>query len=155
MDIDSLNHDKIIELYQLLWDDFHKVSHEQFKTYKFSAHQAMALRELYKSPNMTLKELSERLNLSKSTVSELVNKLEVGGKLVKEVPEDNRRTVRLSLSPDFSKDFDFVYVKKGYLLDALKDTDPQELEKIIYGLEKFHTILERSIKSINKNEKEI
>ncbi|WP_460294322.1 MarR family winged helix-turn-helix transcriptional regulator [Clostridium tertium] len=141
--------EKIIKLYELLWEDFHKISFEQFKEYKFNAHQVMALRQLHNTPFITLKELSERLNLSKSTVSGIVTQLEKQGVIIREIPEDNRRIVKLSLSDDFMKDFDFIYVKKGYLFDAIKNTDFEDIEKIIYGLEKFHTILDSSIKSFN------
>lgn len=104
--------EKIIKLYDLLWEDFHKISFEQFKEYKFNAHQVMALRQIHNTPFITLKELSERLNLSKSTVSGIVTQLEKQGVIIREIPEDNRRIVKLSLSDDFMKDFDFIYVKK-------------------------------------------
>ncbi|WP_291650728.1 MarR family transcriptional regulator [Clostridium sp.] len=144
--------EKIIELYELLWEDFHKISFEQFKNYKFNSQQVMVLRQLYNTPYITLKELCEKLNLSKSTASGIVTLLEKQGVLVREIPEDNRRIVKLSLSDDFIRDFDFVYVKKGYLFEAIKTTQVEDIEKIIYGLEKFHTILDSSIKSFNTYE---
>lgn len=149
----SLNYtEKIIELYELLWEDFHKISFEQFKDYKFNSQQVMVLRQLYNTPYITLKELCEKLNLSKSTASGIVTQLEKQGVLVREIPEDNRRIVNLSLSDDFMKDFDFVYVKKGYLFNAIKNTKIEDIEKILYGLEKFHSILDSSIKSFNASE---
>lgn len=144
--------EKIIDLYELLWEDFHKVSYEQFKNYKFNSQQVMVLRQLYNTPYITLKELCEKLNLSKSTASGVVTQLEKQGVLAREIPKDNRRIIKLSLSDDFIKDFDFVYVKKGYLLDAIKETPIKDIEKIIYGLEKFHTILDSSIKFFNASE---
>lgn len=46
--------EKIIKLYELLWEDFHKISFEQFKEYKFNAHQVMALRQLHNTPFITI-----------------------------------------------------------------------------------------------------
>lgn len=113
MDKNSADYaDDIIELYNLFWDDFHKISFSQFKKYKFTAPQAMAVRQLKRTIYITLKELSEKLSLSKSTVSEIVDRLEKQGIVVREIPEDNRRIVRLSLSPEFIKDTDITYVGK-------------------------------------------
>jgi MarR family transcriptional regulator, organic hydroperoxide resistance regulator len=146
--------DKIIELYKLLWDDFHEIASVQFRKYKFTAPQSMTIRQLYSTPYITLKELSEKLSLSKGTVSGIVDRLENQGVVLREIPKDNRRTVRLSLSPEFIEDIDSVGIKKSYLLSTIRDTNLKDIEKITYGLEKFHTILASSIKSYNSNENE-
>ncbi|MHC1682956.1 MAG: MarR family winged helix-turn-helix transcriptional regulator [Clostridiaceae bacterium] len=148
------NAEKILELYKLLWDDFHEIASLQFRKYKFTAPQAMTIRQLHNTPYITLKELSEKLSLSKGTVSGIVDRLENQGIVVREIPKDNRRTVSLSLSPEFIEDADFNGIKKDYLLNTFKDTSVEDIEKIIYGLEKFHTILASSIKHNNPNEDE-
>lgn len=153
MDENSVDYaEKIIELYKLLWDDFHEIASVQFRKYKFTAPQAMTIRQLHSTPYITLKELSEKLSLSKSTVSGIIDRLENEGIVIREIPRDNRRIVRLSLSPNFSEDIDFNCIKKDYLFNTIKDTNFEDIEKIIYGLEKFHTILSSSIKSHNSNE---
>lgn len=146
--------EKIIKLYGLLWDDFHEIASVQFRKYKFTAPQAMAIRMLHSTPYITLKELSEKLSLSKSTVSGIVDRLESENIVIREIPKENRRTVKLSLSPKFIEEIDFNYIKKDYLLKTIKDTNLEDLEKIICGLEKFHTILSSNISSHNPNEKE-
>lgn len=143
--------EKIIELYGLLWNDFHEIASVQFKKYKFTAPQAMTIRQLHSTPYITLKELSEKLSLSKSTVSGIVDRLESEGIVIREIPKENRRTVKLSLSPKFTEDVDFNYIKRDYLFNTIKDTNLEDIEKIICGLEKFHTILASSIKSHNSN----
>jgi len=147
--------EKILKLYNLLWDDFHEIASVQFRKYKFTAPQAMTIRQLHNTPYMTLKELCEKLSLSKGTVSGIIDRLENQGIVVREIPKDNRRTVRLSLSPEFTEDVDFNCIKKDYLLSTIKDTNLEDIEKIIYGLEKFHDILTTSIElnNSNKNEK--
>ena len=141
--------EKIMELYKLLWDDFHEIASVQFRKYKFTAPQAMTIRQLSSTPYITLKELSEKLSLSKGTVSGIVDRLENQGIVIREIPKDNRRTVRLSLSTEFTEEIDFNCIKKDYLLNTFKDTDVNDVVKIIYGLEKFHTILASSIKANN------
>ena len=143
-----------MELYKLLWDDFHEIASVQFRKYKFTAPQSMTISQLHSTPYITLKELSEKLSLSKSTVSGIIDRLENQGIVIREIPKDNRRTVRLSLSPQFTEDVDFNCIKKDYLFNTIKDTNLKDMENIIYGLEKFHTILTSSIKSNNSNENE-
>lgn len=147
--------EKILELYNLLWDDFHEIASVQFRKYKFTAPQAMAIRQLHNTPYITLKELCEKLSLSKGTVSGIIDRLENQGIVIREIPKDNRRTVRLSLSPEFTEDVDFNCIKKDCLISTIKDTNLEDIEKIIYGLEKFHTILTTSIELniSNKDEK--
>jgi DNA-binding MarR family transcriptional regulator len=144
--------EKIIKLYGLLWDDFHEIASVQFRKYKFTAPQAMAIRMLHSTPYITLKELSEKLSLSKSTVSGIIDRLESENIVIREIPKENRRTVKLSLSPKFIEEVDFNYIKKDYLLKTIKDTNATDMEKIICGLEKFHTILSSSISQHNCNE---
>lgn len=146
--------EKILELYKLLWDDFHEIASVQFRKYKFTAPQSMTIRQLYSTPYITLKELSEKLTLSKSTVSGIIDRLESQGIVIREIPKDNRRTVKLSLSLEFAKDVDFNYIKKDFLFNTIKNANLKELDNIINGLEKFHTILASSISSLSVNENE-
>lgn len=153
MDENSADYaEKIMELYKLLWDDFHEIASVQFRKYKFTAPQSMTISQLHSTPYITLKELSEKLSLSKGTVSGIIDRLVDQGIVVREIPKDNRRIVRLSLSPQFSEEVDFNCIKKGYLLNTFKDAKHKDIENIIYGLEKFHIILASSIKSNNSNE---
>jgi len=62
--------------------------------------QALALDELAGLPGLTQAQLGERLALEKSTVSRLVAGLERRGWIVRERDEDNRRFVRLRLTPE-------------------------------------------------------
>lgn len=49
------------------------------------------------------------MNLTKSTVSGIVDRLEKQGVVIREIPKDNRRIVKLSISEDFKKIM--IYVK--------------------------------------------
>ena len=152
MDENSADYaEKIMELYKLLWDDFHEIASVQFRKYKFTAPQSMTISQLHSTPYITLKELSEKLSLSKGTVSGIIDRLENQGIVIREIPKENRRIVRLSLSPQFTEDVDFNCIKKDYLFNTIKDTNLNDMENIICGLEKFHTILASSIKSNNSN----
>lgn len=60
--------------------------------------QCHVLMELDEQDDLTLKELSERMYLDKSTVSRTVDGLVNQGLLSRKIPEQNRRTVAISLN---------------------------------------------------------
>jgi DNA-binding MarR family transcriptional regulator len=86
--------------------------------------------------------------LAKSTVSGIVDRLTKQGVVVREIPEDNRRIVKLSISEDFKKNNDICKMKKIYISNlisnGIKKMDPEEVEKIIYGLRQFSLLLNSS-----------
>ena len=60
--------------------------------------QAHALMELLKSPGITQGELTQRLALSKSTVSRMVARLESQCRITRQKDESDRRIIRLCLT---------------------------------------------------------
>jgi DNA-binding MarR family transcriptional regulator len=64
-----------------------------------SLSEAFALHELDADGGLAQQELAARLQLDKSTVSRLVAGLQARGVLARERDPDNRRIVRLSLTP--------------------------------------------------------
>jgi DNA-binding MarR family transcriptional regulator len=69
----------------------------------FSMPQFMELTELYRNDAITMHELSEKLNLPKSSVSRITDQLVKRGMVVRIRPSDNRRTVRLSVTGRYRK----------------------------------------------------
>lgn len=63
-----------------------------------SLSQCHALMELDKNDNVTLNELCSRLYLDKSTLSRTVENLVNMGLVLREVPKDNRREIRIRLT---------------------------------------------------------
>lgn len=65
-----------------------------------SMSQLFALHELDRRTGISQRELAERLDLEKSSVSRLVADLEAGGLLTRERDPDNRRLYRLEITPE-------------------------------------------------------
>lgn len=120
---------------------FEKIS----KQYGFTSQQLSVIFHLHDIPSITLNELSEHMMLAKSTVSGIVDRLTKQGVVLREIPEDNRRIVKLSLSEEFKKSNDICKMKRVYISDlisnGIKNMDPMEVEKIIYGLKQFGLLL--------------
>lgn len=137
--------DEIIDIFKnikkILRSKFEKVA----KQYGFTEPQLAVIFHLYNTPSITLNELSELISLSKSTVSGIVDRLVKQGVVTREIPEENRRIVKLSISEEFKKNNDICNMKKTIIYDlifnSIKKTDSEEVEKIIYGLKQFSLIL--------------
>lgn len=115
------------------------------KEYGFTAQQLSVIFHLYHIPSITLNELSEHMMLAKSTVSGIVDRLTKQGVVVREIPEDNRRIVKLSISEEFKKNNDICKMKRVYISNlisnGIRNMDPEEVDKIIYGLKQFSLLL--------------
>ena len=96
---------------------------------------------LHKHPDSTLNEISDRVGLSKSTVSGIVDRLVSHGIVIREIPENNRRIVQLSLSPEWQKNNAIHKLFSQLISDTLRNASEEEMNKIITGLEILHDLI--------------
>jgi len=138
--------DKIINLFRTIHKTFTCKFQEFAKQYGFTSPQLAVIFRLYKMPGITLNELSNHLMLTKSTVSGIVNRLVSQGVVIREIPENNRRIVKLSISEDFKKNNNIVTMKEHFIThcisNTIKNMDPTSVEKIIHALESFILLLD-------------
>lgn len=115
----------------------------EIEEHNFTVPQLMVMQELYYHPNITLKELSELMGLAKSTVCGIVDRLEKQGAVIRVRDAEDRRAVKISLSPKVSELTDTVHViKKNYLAGLLNKARPSEVEKIVEGLRLLNNLAE-------------
>lgn len=137
--------DEIIEIFKNIRKSLSSKYERVAKGYGFTAPQLGVIFHLYMMPSITLNELSDHMGLTKSTVSGIVDRLTKQGVVIREIPEDNRRIVKLSISEEFKKNNDIQSMKKKFIgeciSDSIRDMDPKEVEKMIYGLRQFSIIL--------------
>lgn len=138
--------DEIIEIFKNIRKTIRNKYEQIVKKYGFTEQQLSAIFFLYKTPFSTLNKLSDYMGLSKSTVSGIVDRLAKQGVVTREIPEDNRRIVKLSIAKEFKKNNDICSMKKKFmndlLSDSLKKANQEEVEKIIYGLRQFSILLD-------------
>lgn len=132
--------ERIIELFRVIQKAFREHFIEQSRQYGLTSPQLHVIMIVKNNPGITLSDLSENLCLSQSTVSGIVNRLVAQGIIHREIPTDNRRTVNLSLSPEFIKNNDLLKLKKQYFFDIMKDATPADIETITAGLERFYSL---------------
>lgn len=137
--------DEIIDIFKNIKKAINCKFKKSAKQYGFTPPQLSVIFHLYEMPSITLNELSDHMGLTKSTVSGIIDRLSNQGVVTREIPKDNRRIVNLSISEEFKKHNDIHTIKKNFisdfLSDSLKNTDPAEVEKIIYGLRQFSLLL--------------
>jgi DNA-binding MarR family transcriptional regulator len=139
--------DEIIDIFKNIKKTVRHKLEKIAKQYGFTEPQLSVIFHLYHMPSITLNELSEHMMLTKSTVSGIVDRLTKQGVVIRDIPEDNRRIVKLSISEEFKKNNDICAIKKGFISDLISDSiknmDPAEVEKIIYGLREFSLLLKQ------------
>lgn len=113
--------ERVVYLFKAVHKIYRDQIYEKSRQYGFTGPQIGLIIGLYKNPYITLKEMSECLGLSKSTVSGMVDRLVGQGVVTREIPEDNRRIVRLSLSPEFKKNNILKELTNKYIIESLKD----------------------------------
>lgn len=134
--------ERILDLLKAVHKLYRDQIYQKSRQYGFTGPQIGLIIRLNKNPYITLKEMSEYLGLSKSTVSGIVDRLVDKGVVIREIPEDNRRIVRLSLSPDFQKNKNVLKeLANKYINDSLKGASAEDLDKIITGLEILHRLI--------------
>jgi DNA-binding MarR family transcriptional regulator len=137
--------DKILEIFKSIKKSLSCKYEKIAKEYGFTAPQLGVIFHLYMMPSITLNELSDHMSLTKSTVSGIVDRLAKQGVVNREIPKDNRRIVKLSISEEFKKNNDIFAIKKRFfdefLLNSIKEMESEEVEKIIYGLRQLSVLL--------------
>lgn len=133
--------ERVVYLFKAVHKIYRDQIYEKSRQYGFTGPQIGLIIGLSKNPYITLKDMSECLGLSKSTVSGMVDRLVGQGVVIREIPQDNRRTVRLSLDPDFQKNNFLKELANKYINDSLKNASEEDLNKIITGLEILHKLL--------------
>jgi DNA-binding MarR family transcriptional regulator len=106
--------------------------------------QMLVIGTLTKFGEMKITELSKKLNLSNSTISGIIDRLEKQELVVRTRSEKDRRIVYVKVTPKFGE------LHKGFhqkieesFSDLLSTGTPDEIEKIIVGLNTLKIILNK------------
>jgi DNA-binding MarR family transcriptional regulator len=103
----------------------------------------MIMLEIYNNEGISSNDLCKRLDLPKSSVSRIVDALVVKGIILRTIPEDNRRILCLSMSPEFLNSKAVSDMNKELNDALLKDIEPEKANRIISSLEEIKSIIEQ------------
>ncbi|MDQ7092120.1 MarR family transcriptional regulator [Desulfosporosinus sp. PR] len=113
-----------------------------FEDIGITAHQGMVMGILSREKTLKITELSARLNLSNSTVSGIIDRLEKQGIVERNRSEEDKRVVHVSVSPKFREHHQFFHKRMDEnFASILNKGTPEELKKIYEGLETLKKLL--------------
>lgn len=135
--------EKVVFLFRAIHKIYRDQLYQKSRQYGFTGPQISLIIGLHKYPFSTLNDISECIGLSKSTVSGIVERLVKQGVVVRAVPEDNRRIVQLSLSPEFQKNNILIEFMDKFITGIFKDVSIEDLEKISVGLETLYSLVKK------------
>lgn len=114
---------------------------------KITIPQSLVISALMKHGKMKISELSERIYLSNSTVSGIVDRLEKQQLVIRERSNEDRRIVYVKLTPKFEHFLRDVNKKAEQIFSGLLDSaSPEEIGRIIEGLETLEKIIASRVK---------
>lgn len=104
--------------------------------------QGAVISALKRGGEMKISELSHKLNLSNSTVSGIIDRMEKQQLVERVRSEEDRRIVYVKVSPQFDEMHKEAHKKLEKAFEELLDTgSPEEIDKIVDGLNALKKIL--------------
>lgn len=121
--------------------------HEHFKEMNVTGPQGMLMGTLAHFGEMKVSELSEKLGLSNSTVSGMLDRLENQGLVERTRSKDDRRVVYVKVTCEFTKHSQkrFQEIEKIFGAMMSKATS-EELDVILLGLDTLQMVIDRDKK---------
>lgn len=123
-------------------DSFHFMMEAQLKELNLTAPQGMLVGMLARHGAMRISDISEKMGLSNSTVSELVSRLEKNGVLKREKSETDGRVVMVKMDETFKKNSKCIFEEiEAIWVSKIGKAEPEEIDKIIEGLSILEKLL--------------
>ncbi|MFB4164427.1 MarR family winged helix-turn-helix transcriptional regulator [Alteribacillus sp. JSM 102045] len=97
-----------------------------------------------RNENITLSEMSERLGISKSAISQAMNKLEKENLLIRSINEQNRREITMTLGEtgkELKKQFEAF--EASIIKDYISELDLEELKQVRDVIIKLEGIIQK------------
>lgn len=124
-----------MNLYRSINGRFRTLKREQFKHLDLTGTQGMMVGMIVHFGPIKMSDLSHRMNLSTSTVSEMVNRLEKADVLLRTRDENDRRIVRVGFSDSYQKKaLEHRDCFEKFANDLFSNVSPDEIDAILDGL---------------------
>ncbi len=133
---------KIIDLIRNLNKSMRHRFHDFMQDSGLTFPQLSVISTLTKNGELKVSVLSDKMGLSDSTVSGILDRLEQKNIIRRERNQDDRRVVKIALT-EGSRKFckDFHERKEEHFSNLLKRLSEQEIKDIIKGLETLNSVL--------------
>lgn len=145
---------RIMKLLKQVMDDMKGNMSHHSKGMNITGTQGMLMGILIHHGNMKISDLSEKIGLSNSTVSGIVDRLEKQGCVERVRSKEDRRVIYVNITKKHKEIFkkSFIEMEKKYE-SILNKANPEEIDKIFEGLDILQKLLHNQNKSDNNEEK--
>lgn len=134
----------IVKVLKQVGDYIKQNVEDEFKEMNLTGSQGMVLGSLARNGEMRISDLSDRMGLSNSTVSGIVDRLEKKGFVERIRSKEDRRVVHVRVTPDFRKKaknhFNDIEKKINTIMDK---ATPEEADKVFEGLDILRNLMDR------------
>lgn len=123
-------------------ESMHQMMQHQLKDMTLTGPQGMVVGLLSRNESLRMSELAEKMGLSMSTVSEIVDRLEKMEAVRRLKSTEDGRVVLVSLTEDFRKESAGKFKEvESIWLKKIESASEDELQKIIDGLDALDRLL--------------
>lgn len=126
---------KIMNLLRVIQGNLNCHMQSSAESFGLTTSQFMVMFEIYNNEDISLIDLSQKLDLPKSSVSRLVDQLVKQEIVIRKIPKENRRTVKLSIASEFIQKKDVSNIASGLNDSIIGNLEPQKADQIISALE--------------------
>ncbi|GFZ30790.1 MarR family transcriptional regulator [Clostridium zeae] len=141
MDKSDINRD-ITRLFFEVSKTIQQTMRKNFEKSEVTMPQGMVLHMLSEHGEMKISDLSDKVHLSKSTVSGIVDRLENHGLVERTRNSEDRRTVYVKVTKKFEEQHKGIHRKaEESFEDLLSSATPDDKEKIVQGLNTLKRVL--------------
>lgn len=139
----SMQISQVCELYFL-------IGSEELERWGITKPQMLVIQQLKGGPK-TIGEISRHIDLSYSTTSGIIDRLERNGKVVRKKDEKDRRVVWVSLVHNFQDLEDQLpFLQDQYNIELFEGVKPDEVEAIMNSLKIIQICFERKWQSLSQ-----
>lgn len=136
---------KIIKTIKTIRETLKKSFERPFKDLNLTAPQSFLLGILLHKGTQRITELSKKMGLSNSTVSGIVDRLEMHGAVERKKDSNDKRIIWVDIQNNYKiKMQDKLFNHEEYMKNLLNDATEEEIQAILLGFETFKKVLERN-----------
>jgi DNA-binding MarR family transcriptional regulator len=126
----------------------HENMESMFKSVNLTAPQGMVVGTLFKNGPMKIGDISQAMDLSMSTISGIIDRLEKSDIVIREKSTEDKRVILVDLTPTFKKSSKELFNKLEFDWgEKIKNATEEEIEAILNGFDALENVLIRSKKA--------
>ena len=135
---------KVVRVLRNIMETVKHNVHHHFREMNITGPQGMLMGTLAHYGEMKVSDLSERLGLSNSTVSGIIDRLEAQGLVERTRSKEDRRVVFVNITPEFKKNSQEHFKEIEKMFEAMMSkATAEELDIIFLGLDTLQKVINR------------